>query len=563
MKQAKFDRGLSFVAVVLLLGLLAACNKPVLSEAGGNDDDITLNLKKKKVLLIVLDGVVGASLEEMKLPTFTKIAEKSVYSYYGLIDTISNNGTTWADLLTGTRLNKHLVKTESFSGANFSQYPSFLKRLKDGKSDLRTVAITTLPLLATGVFGAEVEKHIHLENDDIAARDSAVGRLQKDNLDMLVVDFSAALHAGKSYGFGTGVSQYRAALQQLDTHIDDLIYTMEHRGSYDNEDWMVVITSTHGGRADGSYGGSSGTDRNVFSFYYNPQQKKTNIPRPLVNIPYEGNFVFFSNPVNKAAATNNSAFKFGQQDFTVEFRVKTTGGGSDPAYIGNKDWNSGGNPGWVIFRTGTTTWRVNLGNGTSAGRRDLSGGVINDDKWHMLSVTFNRKGSLILYQDGVQVAAQSTFATVAGSIDGPYPLVIGNDGTGNYNPTGANSINSYIADVRIWKTVLPADVIKDWQYLDITSGHPFYDNLVGYWKLNAALGPVSKDYSKTGADLVFTSTSTPPATTFLSNLLNPSALDSRLLTPGLVDHSFRIMTWMGMRVDYQTWGLDGKVWSGN
>ncbi len=563
MKQAKFDLGLSFVAVVLLAGLLVACNKPVLLEAGQDDGDIAFNLKKKKVLLIALDGVVGAALEEMKLPAFTKIAEKSVYSYYGLIDTISNNGTTWADLLTGTRLNKHQVKTENFSGANFSQYPSFLKRLKDSKADLRMMAITTLPLLATGVFGTELEKHLHLADNDMAARDSAVGRLQKDNMDVLVVDFSSALRAGKSYGFGTAVSQYRTALQQLDTYIDDLIYAVEHRDTYDNEDWMVVVTSTHGGRADGSYGGSSAADRNVFSFYYSPGQKKTSIPRPLVNVPYEGNFVYFSNPLNKSAATNNAAFKFGQQDFTVELRVKTTGGPYDPVYIGNKDWNNGANPGWVIFRSGTTTWRINLGNGTSAGRRDLSGGVINDDKWHMLSVSFNRKGSLILYQDGVQVAAQPTFATVAGSIDGPFPLVIGNDGTANYNPTGANGINSYIADVRIWNTVLPPDIIKDWQYLDLTSSHPLYGNLVGYWKLNAASGPVSKDYSKTGADLAFTSTPAPPTTTFLSNLLNPSTLDSRLLTPGLVDHSFRIMTWMGMRVDYQAWGLDGKVWSGS
>ncbi|MCH5598269.1 DUF4983 domain-containing protein [Niabella ginsengisoli] len=122
------------------------------------------------------------------------------------------------------------------------------------------------------------------------------------------------------------------------------------------------------------------------------------------------------------------------------------------------------------------------------------------------------------------------------------------------------SPDSYIADVRVWSTVLPADLINDWQYIDITRSHPFYNNLIGYWKMNEASSSVLKDYSNTGANLTYTGTASRP---LLSDILNPSSQDIRLATPGLIDHSFRIMTWMGIRVDYQTWGLDGKVWSGN
>lgn len=559
MNKWKFNLWLPYISIGLALGLLTACNKPVIVEKGSGNGEVEISLKKKKVLLVVLDGVIGSAVEEMNLPAITQMQENSLYCYYGLTDTITNNATTWSDLLTGTRLNKHNVKIENFASNNFAQYPSFLKRLKDNNSRLKTIAITTLPLLSTGVFGAEVDKHVHLPNNDVAARDSAVNRLKTGDADIVLVDLSLAQRTGNSYGFGASVAQYRGALQTLDGYIDDMLYTVKHRDTYGQEDWMVVVTSTHGGKADGTYGGGTGAERNTFSVYYNPQLTKTLISRPFYNVPFEGNFIQFSNSGNRYALTNSPAFRFGVQDFTVELRVKTTGGGSDPAYIGNKNWASGANPGWVIFRTGTTTWRVNLGTGVSAGRRDLSGGVINDNKWHMLSAVFNRKGSLILYQDGVQVAAQPTLSTVAGAIDGPYPLVIGDDGTTKYNPTAA-SINSYIADVRIWKTVLPADVIKDWQYLDITRNHPLFNSLVGYWKMNEASGNVLKDYSNTGADLAFTGNDTRP---FLSDILNPSSLDTRILTPGLVDHSFRIMTWMGMRVDYQAWGLDGKVWSRN
>ncbi|MGJ7031429.1 LamG-like jellyroll fold domain-containing protein [Niabella hirudinis] len=549
------------MGLIMAIALLQACNKPVLVENNGGGGGPEISLKKKKTLLIVWDGVSGSAVEETNLATINKMLDNSVYSFYGLIDTISNDGTTWADLITGTRLNKHNVKTESFETADFTQYPSFLKRMKDNDSRFRAVAFTTLPLLATGLFGAEMEKHQHLPNNDMAAKDSAVNRLKADDADLLLVDFSLAERAGKTYGFGAGVTQYRTALQTLDGYIDEMIYTLQHRDTYEKEDWMVVVTSTHGGRPDGSYGGNNPLDRNVFSIYYSPNLKKTAIPRPLINLPYEGNFIYFSNPGNRYAQTSHTAYKLGSQNFTIEFRMKSGGGNADPSFISNKDWNSGANPGWAIFRTNNaSTWGINLAN-QSRSRKDLTQiGTIADNKWHMLSASFNRTGLLSAYQDGILSKTVDISSISSSSLDGPYPLVVGDDGTRVYNGSGTRAINSYITNVRIWNTVLPADVIKDWQYIDINSSHPFYKNLIGYWKMDEASGALVKDYSKTGADMALTGDATRP---FVSDILNPSSLDSRLLTPGLVDHSFRIMTWMGMRVDYGTWGLDGKVWSGN
>ncbi|WP_300596156.1 LamG-like jellyroll fold domain-containing protein [Niabella sp.] len=561
MNKLKFGIKAAGMGLMIMATLLQGCNKPVLADQTGIGGAPQISLKKKKTLLIVLDGAVGAAVEEANLPTIKKMLDNSVYSFYGLIDTISNDGTTWADLVTGTRLNKHNVKTESFASANFVQYPSFLKRLKDNDKQFRAVAFTTLPLLATGLFGAEMEKHQHLPDNDLAAKDSTVNRLKSNDADLLLVDFSLAERVGKTYGFGTGITQYRTALQTLDSYIDEMIYTLQHRDTYEKEDWLVVVTSTHGGKPDGSYGGNASQDRNVFSIYYSPNLKKTAIPRPLINLPYEGNFMYFSNPGNRYTQTSNPAYKLGSQNFTVEFRVKSAGGTSDPAFISNKDWNSGANPGWAIFRTNNSnTWGINLAN-QARSRKDLTViGIIGDNKWHMLSASFNRTGLLSAYQDGVLSKTADISSISSSSVDGPYPLVVGDDGTRVYNGSGTGSINSYITNVRIWNTVLPADVIKDWQYLDITSSHPFYNNLIGYWKMDDASGTLIKDYSKTGADMVLTGNATRP---FVADILNPSTVDTRILTPGLIDHSFRIMTWMGMRVDYQAWALDGKVWSGN
>ena len=87
----------------------------------------------------------------------------------------------------------------------------------------------------------------------------------------------------------------------------------------------------------------------------------------------------------------NPTFDFGSdQDFTIECRVRTTTA-ADVAIVGNKDWNSGLNKGFVFsfkFPAGPE-WKVNIGDGTN--RADINtGGEIADNEWHTLSATFDR-----------------------------------------------------------------------------------------------------------------------------------------------------------------------------
>ena len=49
-----------------------------------------------------------------------------------------------------------------------------------------------------------------------------------------------------------------------------------------------------------------------------------------------------------ASVPNNSLFQFGAaQDFTIELRMKTAGWSGDPSFVGNKDWISGFNNGFI------------------------------------------------------------------------------------------------------------------------------------------------------------------------------------------------------------------------
>ena len=77
--------------------------------------------------------------------------------------------------------------------------------------------------------------------------------------------------------------------------------------------------------------------------------------------------------------------------------------------VGNKDWDSGLNPGWVFsfeYPNGPA-WKVNVSDGSS--RADANGEAgVADGQWHTLSCSFDRDGMMRLYTDGVFNAKQTS-----------------------------------------------------------------------------------------------------------------------------------------------------------
>ena len=115
-------------------------------------------------------------------------------------------------------------------------------------------------------------------------------------------------------------------------------------------------------------------------------------------------------------------------DFTVSIWVKSTTDNSDPAMISDKDWCCGGNKGFVFSFRGNSDWKMNIGDGTN--RVDISGNPINDGNWHLLTVTFDRDGDAILYEDLVEIARKDMSAI--GNINSGLPINVAEDGTGNF-----------------------------------------------------------------------------------------------------------------------------------
>lgn len=140
-------------------------------------------------------------------------------------------------------------------------------------------------------------------------------------------------------------------------------------------------------------------------------------------------------------------------DFSIAFWAKVGAWSSDPSFIGNKDWNSGGNQGYVIATDGDGRLQWNLA-GPPGSRKDYDGpaNTFADQAWRHVVVTFQRNGVASTYVDGTLRDARPLTAD-QNNVDTPatFATNIGQDGTGNYGPRFSDVT---FDDIGIWRRVI-------------------------------------------------------------------------------------------------------------
>jgi|GEM_PF-656954 len=231
----------------------------------------------------------------------------------------------------------------------------------------------------------------------------------------------------------------------------------------------------------------------------------TNLPNTYANGPTNSpNFtngfigqavhVYNNGTPSRAPSTNNfltilgpdggypNDLKFGSDvggntasDFSVSFWTKIFEQNDDQAFISDKNWDSGSNPGWGIFTQGSgMKWNYrdnaeNLVAGEGSTRRDSPGlgQQLLDGGWHHVTVTFARHSVASTYIDGVQVNVNplgtDTATNILGSVDTDsigFNVNIGQDGTGYYTDGGSVShVNMLMDDLAIWRRVVTSNEV--------------------------------------------------------------------------------------------------------
>jgi len=135
-------------------------------------------------------------------------------------------------------------------------------------------------------------------------------------------------------------------------------------------------------------------------------------------------------------------------------------------------------------------------NFTSGGTNANMGSAANTvplNRWVHVAFVLNN-GTGYMYVDGIQVATNNLSTVNTTTHTNNTKLRIG-----NRVPGGSNLyFGGQMDEVRIWDAALSVQEIRDGMCQEVSSSHPKYANLQGYWKMDTLSGTTVTDYSGNG-----------------------------------------------------------------
>ncbi|RZM23551.1 MAG: hypothetical protein EOO88_25790 [Pedobacter sp.] len=508
--------------------------------------------KTKKILVIGVDGVINTAIDYAATPGIDRLTADASYSMngYGGVPAYANSG--WSTLLTGVSSDKHGVSVnKSYTGNRFSQYPSVVSRIKTAAPSLIVASVVRTPQINTLLNVSADRKFQYSSDQEVYAKSSEL--LKDAAISAVFVQFTSPDEVGQSLGFQLRQAAYVLAIQKIDEYVSGLHKAIESRASYANEDWNIYFVSTNGGTESGVPQSTSPEEVNVPIILSGAEMDNKELVGTSLPAREGADNIL---TLNKASSGERTYVRVpikgtplqGMNKFTIETWVKAGPNSSDPSIIGDKNWDSGGLPGFTICRSGTT-WKINIANQKSERYDIASTKTLEDGNWHHLAVSFDKTKSIKVYQDGALVAESALIYKDADNMAAPFDyLCLGQDGSQVYSggaPNWAGSFN----EVRIWTDVLPTETIQKYMYLRNieSSDHPNKPSLNLYLKMDDIRGSVVRDHSGKNRN---------------GELVGLASERHPYYPIGLTDVSINILSHLGIRPD-GSWGLEGTVMKSN
>lgn len=181
----------------------------------------------------------------------------------------TNSGPGWSTVLTGVWRDKHGVNDNSFTGRNFTQYPAFFRRLHDDHPASDLSSLVSWPEINNFIVedsgGAAIcDCHTYTSGSydqrDVQLVAKTVELVETGNPDVIFCYQGNVDIMGHTHGFHPTVPQYMDAIAVTDQRIGEVLDAIRARPDYENEDWLYIVTTDHGGKGTG-HGGQSDEER--------------------------------------------------------------------------------------------------------------------------------------------------------------------------------------------------------------------------------------------------------------------------------------------------------------
>ena len=534
----------NFLVMMLLGNILVSCTKydtpDLIEEAGAESGRSSI---KKYVLWINIEGAGGGDLVKNAFPdngVVKGLLPHSRYAWSGLesehVDDsyvpTAENVIAGASILTGNIPMRHGISDDTYLSEqvfdptydeSMKEYPGFFQYIVDYDKSMKTLAVTPwktqnerlLDKAGTTITTTSDEETLSTVLQKINDEDNRVIYLSFRNV------LDAAVSGG---GWNSANTQYVNAIQQMDSYIGQLLETVRARPDYYYEDWLVIITSNHGGTSDGRYGGTSVEERNMFGiFYYEHFSSSKEMNPGLIEdvLCFDKSFracvidsitrtpdlkgiktmrqIYSLDSLNSgmtvelimaARPSISRSYVFGDQggktilqkarwymklDHTYSSTYGSFYGKSDGA--ATQQTAAFLNP---MVHTFTTT--VKLYDSERYIQKDWVDK--SEDIWGNITEGYyketpKRKGQVAVYSyyDGLKRTTKTTDTELdwnsANFIDNNNLIINGS----------MNNLCRYILELRIWNRELSAEEVKQYSNkLKISPSDPMYQNLIGYWQ---------------------------------------------------------------------------------
>ena len=248
----------------------------LLASACGGDGDTS---KSKHALVIGIDGLRVDALQQVPTPAMDALIADGTVTYDafagGVLGTVMEQGTWsgpgWSSILTGVWVDKHGVELNDFVGEQFDMYPHFFARIREREPDAYLSSFVTWgPINETILVSAEGDEAFWPEESDSALGDievtaAVVAHLATQTPDVVFVQLDEVDHQGHLVGHSPAVPEYADALETVDAQIGQMVNAVRARPTHNQESWLVVVTTDHGGTgiAGLGHGGQSDEERTI------------------------------------------------------------------------------------------------------------------------------------------------------------------------------------------------------------------------------------------------------------------------------------------------------------
>jgi len=237
----------------------------------------TAGLQAKKILLIGLDGARFDALRAAATPHLDALIDEGAVAQPIRIfpehtreaDTVSGPG--WSSILTGVWADKHGVLDNDFKSPRYDKHPHFFTLLKRARPDAYTASLADwAPIRTLITTDADINPPFPIDSKlkapagytaaDADVAQAALKLLAEPKLTAAFVYFGQIDDSGHADGFHPSVPTYIAAIERVDAYIGELLAALKNRPTYAQEDWLVLVTSDHGGRGTRHGGGHTDPD---------------------------------------------------------------------------------------------------------------------------------------------------------------------------------------------------------------------------------------------------------------------------------------------------------------